>query len=173
MTILGELHIASGTDTVRGARDRFLAVNGFDVADYDARTVAIPLGPFTIRLPNSEGRKKLVPWHDLHHVATGYGTDPVGEAEISAFEIRAGDLNLAGWVYNGMALGLGLVVAPIRTWRAFARAEATRTLYGLGFAYEEALDMSVAELRRRMGVPDAGAATSPAALHHGVGRRTS
>ena len=32
----------------------------------------------------------FLPWHDLHHVATGYGTGLIGEAEISAYELRAG-----------------------------------------------------------------------------------
>jgi len=40
----------------------------------------------TIYLPNPG----YLPWHDLHHVATGYKTGLIGEAEISAYELRSG-----------------------------------------------------------------------------------
>lgn len=130
----------------------FLAANGFTVESYDAPTVAIPIGPVMIPLPNTEGRKAVVRLHDLHHVATGYGTDLIGEAEIGAWELRAGCTNLAAHVYNGMAVLLGLVLAPRRVWRAFRRARGMRTLYRLGLPYEEVLALPLSELRRRLGI---------------------
>jgi hypothetical protein len=151
--------------TVRMALDRFLTVNGFSTAAYEASTVAIPVGPLTITLPNSEGRKRLVRWHDLHHVATGYGTDLVGEAEIGAWELRAGCTNVAGYVYNGMAVLVGLCIAPLRTFRAFQRGRGATTLYRLGIDYGAALELPLAELRRRMGVPADGIAGHPARQH--------
>ena len=40
--------------------------------------------------PNTDSRKRAVPLHDLHHILTGYKTDWMGEAEIGAWELRAG-----------------------------------------------------------------------------------
>lgn len=159
--------------TVRQARDQFLCDNGFTMDAYEAPTVEIPLGPITFRLPNTAGRKVLVRWHDLHHVATGYGTDAVGEAEIGAWELRAGCTNLAGYVYNGMAVALGLLIAPIRTLRAFFAAAGASTLYRVGLSYEEALELPLPELRRRMNVPSEGAARRPPRLHTAAPRAAS
>lgn len=94
--------------------------------------------------------------HDLHHVATGYRTDLVGEAEIGAWELRAGCTTLAAWLYNGMAVMLGLVLGPRRVWRAFRGAKGMRTLYRLGLPYDEVLALSLSELRARLGIPVGG-----------------
>ncbi|MBO6941015.1 MAG: hypothetical protein JJ863_38930 [Deltaproteobacteria bacterium] len=65
--------------STRQALDEFLDTNGFTTDGYDAPTVDIPIGPIVIPLPNTDGRKAVARFHDLHHVATGYGTDLVGE----------------------------------------------------------------------------------------------
>jgi hypothetical protein len=146
------------TDTRSAAQalDDFLADNGFTTQSYDAPTVAIPIGPLTIPLPNTEGRKKVVRLHDLHHVATGYHTDLIGEAEIGAWELRAGCTTLAAWFYNGMAVALGLALGPRRVWRAFREARGHRTLYRLGRPYEQLLAMPLSELREALGIPAGG-----------------
>ncbi len=97
--------------------------------------------------------------HDLHHLATGYGTDMRGEAEISAWELRGGVRSLGlytGCIVLSGAL-LGLLLAPIRTIRAW-RANARRSLFGakLDYEYYELLDLTVAQLRERPDVPEAG-----------------
>lgn len=157
--------------TVRAALDAFLTKNGFTTDAYTAPTVEIPMRFFTVRLPNTDGRKKVVPWHDLHHVATGYGTDLVGEAEIGAWELRAGCTTVAAWVYNLMAVATGLFLAPVRVTRAFRDAKGQTTLYRLALGYDEALALPVEELRSRMGLPPAGAATRPARLHAAAAQR--
>ncbi|MCB9593745.1 MAG: hypothetical protein H6719_13510 [Sandaracinaceae bacterium] len=151
--------------TVRDALERFLSINGFTMEAYDAPKVAIPFGPFTIHLPNSEGRKAIVRLHDIHHVVTNYGTDLAGEAEIGAWELRAGCTNLAGYVYNLMAVTLGVFIAPLRTLRAFLDGRGAMTLYRLGVPYDELLTMTVAELRERLSIPADGAAHEPARLN--------
>jgi len=85
-------------------------------------------------------------------VATGYATDLVGEAEIGAWELRAGCTTLAAWVYNGMAVALGLVLGPRRVWRAFRDARGMRTLYRLGLPYEQVFALPLGELRRQLGM---------------------
>jgi hypothetical protein len=151
---------------VKDALARYFAINGFTTAAYTAPTVEIPIGPFTIPLPNTEGRKAVVKLHDLHHLATGYGTDLTGEAEIGAWELRAGCRSVAAYVYNGMAVAMGLLISPIRTTRAFLDARGSTTLYRLGLDYDAALELDLLELRRRMGVDREGMATRyPVRLH--------
>lgn len=151
---------------VKDALAQYFAINGFTTAAYTAPTVEIPIGPVTIPLPNTDGRKKVVKLHDLHHVATGYGTDLTGEAEIGAWELRAGCVGLAAYVYNGMAVAMGLLISPIRTTQAFRDARGSTTLYRLGLDYESALALDVAELRRRLSVKGEGMATRhPVGLH--------
>lgn len=145
---------------VHQALTHFLDDNGFTVEGYDAPTVAIPIGPLTVHLPNTEGRKRVVAWHDLHHVATGYGTDLVGEAEIGAFELRAGCPSVIGWVYNGMAVMMGLLLAPRRVLAALRAARGKRTLYDAGLDYGEALALPLPALRAHMGLDAELAANS-------------
>ena len=156
--------------TVREAFERYLAINGFSTATYTAPTVDIPIGPLTVPLPNTKGRQAIVRWHDLHHLATGYGTDLVGEAEIGAWELRAGCKTVAAYVYNGMAAAFGLFIAPLRTLRAFRDAAGCTTLYRLGLDYEETLALPLDALRETTGVPPAGMARHPARLHSAAPR---
>ena len=153
------------TGTVGEALGAYLARNGFRIEDYEAPRVCIPFGPFTIHLPNTSGRKRIVRLHDLHHVATGYGTDWVGEGEVGAWELRAGCTNLAGWVYNGLAVLGALFRGPRRVWRAFRAARGAQTLYRLEVPYEEVLEWRLERLRTELGVPKGGLARGPQALH--------
>jgi ubiquinone biosynthesis protein Coq4 len=104
-----------------------------------------------VRLPNPG----LLHLHDLHHVVTGYGTGLVGEAEISAYELRAGCRSFMVHVLCVGAILCAMFVAPRRILRAWRRARGARTLYHTTIPYETLLDMSVNELRRRLNVaPD-------------------
>ncbi len=157
--------------STRDARDDFLARNGFDMADYNASWVTLKLGPIPVGFPNTASRKRVVPFHDLHHVATGFGTDFVGEAEIAAYELRAGCTGPAAYILNGMAFFLGLFIAPRRTLRAWSRSRNTRTLYRHSLGYEQALAMPLGDLRRELGLPEAGLADRPSRLHRDAERR--
>lgn len=79
---------------------------------------------------NTDGRRKAVRIHDLHHVVTGYQTDLRGECEIAAWELASGCRRMpAAFILNLAALALGTVVAPVRCARAWARGRQTRNLY--------------------------------------------
>ncbi|MEM6294127.1 MAG: hypothetical protein AAGA54_22805 [Myxococcota bacterium] len=39
-------------------------------------------------IPNTPADGRAIRWHDLHHAVTG--SDPVGEAELSPWELRRG-----------------------------------------------------------------------------------
>jgi hypothetical protein len=139
-------------ETVRAARARYFADNGFSEASYTERWVKLRLGPIPFAFPNTGSRKRAIPLHDLHHVATGYATTFVGEAEIGAWEIGGGCTDYwAAWALNVSAFAVGLLLSPRRVYRAFVRGRHSKTLYHGGWRVE-LLDRSVDELRAELGV---------------------
>jgi hypothetical protein len=146
---------ATTTDTdpsVADARQRYFDANGFSEAAYADRWVTIPLGRLNVRLPSTAGRRRAIPLHDLHHVATGYDTSLIGEAEIGAWELAAGcHDHHAAWIYNGMAVATGLVLAPRRVLAAWRRGRRSSTLYR-GEYSPALLQLRLSELRARLGV---------------------
>ena len=96
--------------------------------------------------------------HDFHHILTGYGTNWIGEAEIGAWELRAGCNSLVTYWLNGSGVVLGLFISPRRVWRAFRAARGQHTLYREAEQYAALLEMSVDALRRRLGIPPEGLA---------------
>jgi hypothetical protein len=161
--------------TVREARDAYLAENGFTTEAYDSKWTDASFFGVRFKVPNTARHRLAIMLHDLHHVATGFGTDLVGEGEISAWEARRGLRPLGTYVGGIVTSGvlLGLFMAPRRTLRAFRAERGSASLFPLcafskpEFAarYKELLGMTVGELRRALGVPDAGVADRPRGLH--------
>ncbi|HEX8336279.1 MAG TPA: hypothetical protein VF621_06085 [Pyrinomonadaceae bacterium] len=155
---------AASDETMRAGRDRYLAANSLTVASYTESGFPVYVGRWPVRLPNPG----LLHLHDLHHVVTGYGTGLVGEAEISAYELRAGCRSFLVHLLCVGAILCALFVAPRRILRAWRHARGARTLYHTDIPYEALLDMSVAELRRRLNI-----APVASDVAHGVqGRRS-
>lgn len=154
--------------SVLAARDAYLVENGFSAAAYDAPWADLVLLGLRLRVPNTPRHRRALMLHDLHHVATGYGTDLAGEGEITAWELGRGGLFAFGlyvalvWLSGVL---VGLVVAPRRTLRAWRRAGRASSLYQSPRGYDELLAMSVGELRRELALPAAGLATAPRRLH--------
>jgi len=148
------------TVTARQAVDLYLRENGFDESNYDEPRGNVSfLGvPFTI--PNPPSRQRAIRFHDLHHVATGYGTDLAGEAEISAWELRAGLGSISVYVRAlvSTALILGIFVAPLRMARAYRAGKGARSFFANPRPVHELYAMNVDELRRALGVPENGIA---------------
>jgi len=137
--------------TVRAAREQYFRDNGLSEAGYTARWVTLKVGPIPLAFPNTRARRRAVPLHDLHHVATGYSTTWTGEAEISAWELAAGcGRYWAAWALDLGGALIGVFIAPRRTWRAFRRGRRCRSLYRASLT-DGLLDMTVAELRARLG----------------------
>lgn len=157
--------------TVRRARDAYLAENGFTVEAYDEPWTEASIFGISFKVPNTARHRWAIMLHDLHHVATGYGTDMVGEGEVSIWETRRGLRSLGLYVGSIVALGSfgGAVLAPRRAreaWRASGRGART-SLFASGGAsadYEALLELTVGELRARLGVPAVGLVTARA-LH--------
>lgn len=143
---------ATSDETVRAGRDRYLAENSLTVESYTERGFPVYVGRWPVRLPNPG----LLHLHDLHHVVTGYGTGLVGEAEISAYELRAGCRSFLVHLLCVGAVLCAMFVAPRRVLRAWGRARGARTLYHTTIPYETLLGMTVRELRRHLNIaPDA------------------
>ncbi|HEY2365578.1 MAG TPA: hypothetical protein VGH87_04290 [Polyangiaceae bacterium] len=159
--------------SVRTARDAYLAVNGFTVDAYDAKWTDASLLGIKFRVPNTEKHRVSIMLHDLHHVATGFGTDLAGEGEISAWEARRGLGALGAYVGTIVASGalMGLMLAPKRTVRAWRGSSASDSLFPLTrhddfkARYERLLAMTVGELRRELGVAEDGVVHGRQGLH--------
>src|ERR1700742_5218950 len=142
-------HAAPPSDeTVAGALARYFVENGFgEGGGYDDDWVGLGAGAIGFPFPNSAPRQKAVRYHDLHHLVTGYRTDPAGEFEISAWEVGSGCRDYgAAWHLNLSGMGAGLLICPRRTFRAFRRGRRSRNFYGED--YSALLTLSVAEARR-------------------------
>jgi hypothetical protein len=128
---------------------------------YSARWATLKMGAIPLAFPNTKGRQAALKLHDLHHIATGYGTDIAGEGQIGAWEVAGGCAShTAAWVLNLLVMAAGLVLAPRECFRAFVRGRQTRNLYRTPYA--EALELgTVGALRDHLGL---GAPASPALL---------
>ena len=153
---------------VRDARDAYLAENGFTVAGYTEKWTEASFLGVKFVVPNTVPHQRGIMLHDLHHVATGFGTDIAGEAVISAWEVRGG-LRGTGLYVTAIVLSagsLGIVAAPRRIIRGLRDEWGSPTsLFATTTPYESLLDLTVGELRTLVGVPQEGSTTIPRELH--------
>lgn len=141
---------------VRAGRDDYLAENGFTEAEYTMPTVRLKFFGRYFDFPNSPNRQWAIPLHDLHHLATGYGTDFIGEAEVGLWELRAGCETPIVYALNGAAVVIGLFLSPRRMLAAYRAAKGARTLYRAPLPMEEVLSMRVGDLRAHLAIPEGG-----------------
>jgi hypothetical protein len=136
------------------ARARYFADNSFgeDGGYNDRWVILFKFGPIPLGFPNTAGRLAAVRYHDLHHLATGYDTDILGEAEIAAWELGSGCEEFpAAWFLNHIALPLGVMRDAGRIRRAFTRGCRTRNLYSEP-SVDALLDERLGVLRERLGM---------------------
>lgn len=156
------LQPSSLTWSVKQGRDVYLKENGFTVESYDAKWTPASLVGISFSVPNTKNHRRAIIWHDLHHVATGYGTDPAGEGEIAMWELRRGLRGLDLYVLMLVVFGavVGLLVAPRRMLRAWnSSGTGHQHLFARDLAeYDGLLNMTVGQLREALGVPELGVA---------------
>jgi hypothetical protein len=142
------------TMTMADARARYYEVNGFGADGGDSLTwVPITALGLTFYIPNTEGRRRAVRIHDLHHIVTGYQTSFRGESEIAAWELASGCWRWpAALALNLAALGIGALIAPRRMVRAWARGRRTSNFYGERAGIDHLLPRPVEELRAELGL---------------------
>ncbi len=138
--------------TLLDARTAYFEANGFgEDGGYSKATVTVTVLGIPVTIPNTEGRKRAVVFHDMHHLVTGYATNNIGEAEISAWELGSGCWEVrAAWVLNTGGLLLGVFTNPSRLFRAFVRGRQSANLYGRDA--EALLRRPVDEVRRELGL---------------------
>lgn len=160
--------------SVRAARDVYLAENGFSVEAYDLPNAQGSLFGLRFSVPNPPSHRHAIRLHDLHHVATGYGTDHAGEAEISAWQARRG-IAAAGAYVSAIVFGnvaVGLLVATRRTIRALLDGRG-HSLFSIAPDYDSLLERTVGELRAMLDIPERGLASGTRGLHAGAPVRDS
>jgi len=124
-----------------------------DIPGGDDEIVRIVIGRIVLYIPNFETRKKIVLLHDIHHLATGYSAFFKGETEISAWELSAGCYNnWVAFIINIYAFMIGLIINPTKVWRAWVRGRNTRTLYFMGYPYDELLQKTVGAIKKELGL---------------------
>jgi hypothetical protein len=134
------------------ARAQYFNDNSFgEDGGYSAKWVTLfKLGPLALGFPNTPARVRAVRLHDLHHLATGYDTDIVGEAEIAAWELGSDCSRFpAATVLNTLALALGVLREPERMRRAYARGCNSLNLYTAEYS-DELLRQRLGDLRERL-----------------------
>ncbi len=110
---------------------------------------------FKVFIPNWDSRRKAVLRHDIHHVLTGYRSDIVGEFEIAAWEIASGCWNFfAAYLLNSGGLLAGIIIYPKPCFKAFVIGCRTTNLYQIKLSDIEMKNMSVAELKQKIGLSD-------------------
>ncbi len=160
--------------TVRQGLDAFLLENGYNEAHYDAsRTPARVLG-IQFSVPNPPKHRWAIMRHDLHHIATGFGTDLVGEGEISAWEYGRGIRPLGWYVGAIVTTGfvMGLCIAPRLTlcaWRDSGRAPSL--FHQPDREYDALLDLTIGGLREILALPPEGLAMRRRGLNELAPRR--
>jgi hypothetical protein len=108
------------------------------------------------KVPNTKAHQWATPLDDLRHILTGYRTDWLGEAELAAWEFRAGCKTLVVYWLDLSGVAIGLFISPLRVWRAFRAARGQRTLYRDPKLCDALMQMKVGEVRARLGIPPDG-----------------
>ncbi|HEX8353347.1 MAG TPA: hypothetical protein VF611_10630 [Pyrinomonadaceae bacterium] len=144
--------------TLGEARSRLFALGGLgEDGGYGAAWVWLKMWGIPFAFPNTEGRRRAVKFHDLHHVLTEYPTTWRGEFEIAAWEV-AGGVNRywEGWLLDLLGFACGLFVYPRSVYRAFMRGRRSANLYFETWD-DSILARRVGEERRRLGLDSGGA----------------
>jgi hypothetical protein len=146
--------------SVREGLRAYLDENGFTVEGYDDKWTQASVLGVRFAVPNTPRHRWAIMLHDLHHVATGYGTDVTGEGEVSAWETRRGLRDLGAYVSGIVLAGTlaGVILAPRRAWSAWCAPGASRSLFVKDIDYAGLLNLSIVDLRQRLGIPRDGIA---------------
>ncbi|HEX3559640.1 MAG TPA: hypothetical protein VHU19_10560 [Pyrinomonadaceae bacterium] len=137
--------------TLGEARARFFALGGLgEDGGYSDAWVRLKLWRIPLAFPNTEGRRRAVRLHDVHHILTGYPTDWRGEFEIAAWEIATGiGGRWEAWLLDLLGFACGLVIFPRSVYRAFLRGRRSANLYSTEWD-EAILARRVGEVRRQL-----------------------
>ncbi|MFK7926611.1 MAG: hypothetical protein AB8H79_00365 [Myxococcota bacterium] len=119
------------TLTVRDALLAHRRASGLtDDGNLHKRVDWLYVGPVPLPIPNPAWRKRVVVYHDVSHLLTGYGTDLSGELDEGCFECGAGiGFFTPAWMFNLQALMGAMVLRPRKGLQAFLRGRAAKSVY--------------------------------------------
>lgn len=132
--------------------DKYLVDNAYSAENYQAPRFYISIGRIILNFPNPG----MLHYHDLHHVVSGYGTGLVGEAEVSAYELRSGCPSFLIFIFCIGSICIGLALSPVRVLKAWRIAKGTHTLYRSSIPYQTLIGMEIADLRLSLNIPPRG-----------------
>jgi len=142
--------VRARVDARRGAGASLRAGGLAEDGGYSDAWVKLKLWRMPIWFPNTEGRRRAVRFHDVHHVLTEYPTTWRGEFEIAAWEIATGiGGRWEAWLLDLLGFACGLVVFPRSVHRAFQRGRQGTNLHFSEWN-EAILARRVGEMRRRL-----------------------
>jgi hypothetical protein len=120
---------------------------------------------YSFYFPNFDARKKAVEKHDIHHLVTGYATSPIGESEISAWEIASGCKGYwFAFFIDTSGFMLGLPLNFVKVLRAFSRGRKTKNLYSDEISTAKAMEMKIGDLKTMLQLDKFGPQTKPTLL---------
>jgi len=136
---------------VKDALQRYFSEYNFNDGGYTAKWFRIVLGPVSFPLPNIKSRVDAVKIHDIHHLVTEYRADNKGEAEIGAWEFARGCSKFSvAWLLNLGSILIGIFICPRRLLRAFLRGRKCTTNFYFEKSYDDLLDKTLGELRKKI-----------------------
>ncbi len=108
---------------------------------------------FKLPFPNLKKRREIVYLHDINHVLSGYDTSWMGEGEVAAWELGSGfpPRCWVGYFYAPFTLMIGLVLSPVRVYRAFLRGRRQKNSCYADLSKEEIFNLSVKDLKIILG----------------------
>ena len=134
---------------IKDALNTFYKKNDFGVGGgANEKTAKIKIGRWNFIIPNTQGRKRALIFHDIHHLVAGYNVDFKGESEIGGWEIGS---NCKGYLtalfLNLMAFTAGVFIYPKRVFKSFVRGRHSQNLYHNIIEKDELLTMSIKEIK--------------------------
>jgi ubiquinone biosynthesis protein COQ4 len=126
-------------------------------AQYYADNGILPFeSPYEVRSDGDYLMKWYRETHDLHHIITAYGTDPVGEMEVQAFALGNLGFRHSLFIMTLTALLRPMGIAPVWTYwgrlkAAYLRGKQSQDLFSV--RYEQYFEEKVATLRTDLNIP--------------------
>jgi hypothetical protein len=112
------------------------------------KTFDVPLPGFTLTLPNSPWRRKMLYIHDLEHILNEQDTSWKGEMFIASWEIATGYYrNFPIIIFPLWTMGWGLWIHPKTIFTAFRKGSSDRGIARLNLEKKELLQLDLLQLQ--------------------------
>jgi hypothetical protein len=140
--------------TIQQQLNEFYQINNFgEEGGANETLVWFKFGFISLPFYNFKQRREVIWLHDLNHLVTGYDTNWRGESSVSAWETATGGWGANPvWVLILSAFGIGLLLYPVSTFRAFVRGRYTQGPVNLKLPKKHLIQLTINELKQRLGL---------------------